>query len=101
MTTATEAQPTATTVRTGRMRAVQSTGQPRPDGLVPVWAAVTMSPATRLSRCLLVPQEAVHRLRLGTPFLWTLTDGEAVVLAVGAADVTELAAALAGRDGDA
>lgn len=85
----------ATSVRTGRMRGVQSTGTPRDDGLTPVYAAVTMSPATRLSRLLLVPYGDVHRLRLGTLFLWTLgRDGEAHVVAVGQRDCEELMAAL-------
>lgn len=90
------AAPAMADVRSGRMRCVLGTGKARTGGLVPVTAAVTMSPATRLTRRLLVPEGAVQRFHMGTPFLWTPEGGEAVVLAVGVADVAELSAALSG-----
>lgn len=70
-------------LRTGVVRSVLRTGTARPDGMVPVQAAVTMAPATGLTRVLYVPEADVPRFAPHVRFVWLPVDGEVQVAAVG------------------
>ena len=55
-----------------------------------MWAAITVSPSTRLLRMVYVPSADVSRMRMDVPFLWALVEGEMHVAAVGRRAVEEM-----------